>query len=1147
MKNIWRDIWIAANTPIKVPLLQAGTWAADSGTALISLADELRESQNSERIGAYASSLSSLLEILDLPFVRLTGGLLPFIPVAVEILKYLSKSIKQNPNLEICVAIVSQAAYLESFQQLLHKEVIPELSAEVLQASASQNTHNQILQLGNGIFIGNDELIFDIREAEKTIVCFHESILAVVFNEILSSRLLDLNLNIEQVDLLVEKVSRSAFRYMRRTLSEVGQTVPRLSSIIGGDWNQELRIYRSLDDYLVQEIAPRTSKQSIHNDWQIFNEYNIHDPEKPVIISDLYVPLKGVLKSPANIPSEGIISEDLSSTVIRLIKGEGKVILLQGDPGRGKSVFCKIFSDSIRREVHPIWTPILIKLSSIESLEYGFEEILERAVGWEFAHGNWLTDRNTRFLFILDGFDDLLLKQKKNQDLQDFLWRAKYFQDDCNRNPMEKGHRLIITSRPILLQGLQNNIPPDIDIIDIFPFDKEQQNQWIRNWGNIQGEDKSINFSEWLMNDQCPQTVRELAQEPLLLYLLAAMHRSGELGSEIFDGLKGKTEKISVYEKFVDWVLKYRRPEWLANSQEQIAARKRVLKEMGLCVVHSGTQTTSISIVENRLSEDAAAQEVLIRAKREIEVNPIRTSIVSFFFKSVPEHIEMGSEVNNIRKGSIEFIHSSFSEFLFAERLVDTFEDWVERRRGNKEGYYISDEIVSRQVYEMLGYGELTHEVVEFIIGITVKRFEIEDWSVLFDRLEAFYLSWSKGDFIELTNRFTQIPLELAQEFRSRGIFLGQRQVDIYTGLNVLIILFSLHRYAQQVEISTLPEVDDRLVFRPCGKKGIDNFDELRLQRVISYSDCLRPSAFSQIVGGFLQGANLSDIVLQRVNLSGANLFEADLSKSDFRRADLSGANLSKASLREAYLRGADLDRANLRQANLTRADLKRAYFVSANLSDANFTKADLGGADLRDAILFDSLLNDAVLPGVNLTDIQSDFGTRWLNVRGLHKANGVPENLKNNPQFSTAVELSEAVELLLRGDIETSRKIYRSVRRKAAESEKNISASLWNKLAWVSCLHGYRDGETLAAAEQAVNMEPGRGNYIDTLAVIYATHGRFKDAIEQLEKVFESSDFEELDKALVDRRKKWLALLREDINPFSEEELNLLLLEELE
>ncbi len=48
---------------------------------------------------------------------------------------------------------------------------------------------------------------------------------------------------------------------------------------------------------------------------------------------------------------------------------------------------------------------------------------------------------------------------------------------------------------------------------------------------------------------------------------------------------------------------------------------------------------------------------------------------------------------------------------------------------------------------------------------------------------------------------------------KRNGIKLGQRQVDIYAGLNVMILLLELHRYAQERD-----EFKEQMIFYPSGK-----------------------------------------------------------------------------------------------------------------------------------------------------------------------------------------------------------------------------------------------------------------------------------------------------------------------------------------
>lgn len=95
---------------------------------------------------------------------------------------------------------------------------------------------------------------------------------------------------------------------------------------------------------------------------------------------------------------------------------------------------------------------------------------------------------------------------------------------------------------------------------------------------------------------------------------------------------------------------------------------------------------------------------------------------------------------------------------------------------------------------------------------------------------------------------------------------------------------------------------------------------------------------------------DLSLLVLQRFDLSGANFHEAKLYKTNLHAANLFNANFSRANLNRAILRDTNLGRAYLSHADLEGADLRGADLSYAYLSKANLRGANLCGADLTGA-----------------------------------------------------------------------------------------------------------------------------------------------------------------------------------------------------
>jgi hypothetical protein len=168
--------------------------------------------------------------------------------------------------------------------------------------------------------------------------------------------------------------------------------------------------------------------------------------------------------------------------------------------------------------------------------------------------------------------------------------------------------------------------------------------------------------------------------------------------------------------------------------------------------------------------------------------------------------------------------------------------------------------------------------------------------------LNVWKISIFVGAMENLWMQHQQLCLRKDAATARAKIPIGVRQVDVYAGLNVMILLLELHRYAQSRD-----DLKDEIAFYLCGQKDTEGFDRFRLLRMIGYSHCVSFLAFLETVGQFLSRADLS-----RAKLSRANLSDADLSDADLSDADLNGAYLSRANLRGAYLRGAYLRGANL-------------------------------------------------------------------------------------------------------------------------------------------------------------------------------------------------------------------------------------------
>lgn len=293
-----------------------------------------------------------------------------------------------------------------------------------------------------------------------------------------------------------------------------------------------------------------------------------------------------------------------------------------------------------------------------------------------------------------------------------------------------------------------------------------------------------------------------------------------------------------------------------------------------------------------------------------------------------------------------------------------------------------------------------------------------------------------------------------------------------------------------------------------------------------------------RFAGVDFSGCALKNIDLEKADLKKTIFKEADLSKANIQGADLTEANLEQADLRSVNLQNANLQGANLKGADLRGANLSRANFQNANFEGANFQRANLRGTILNGSNLDNASFKDADLENAHLYDIRWTTKTMWFHVIGLHKAIGIPEDLTSKSSFKYSVALSRGLEKLKSNNFEEFRNLYKAVITQIDDVE--VVASLWNKFAWLSILYGYSNDESYEAAMKAVQLKE-RGNYHDTLGIIFALRNDLKSAIAELEKAHHSDDVRAWSSDFKQRREKWIRALQIGENPFTTEELDIL------
>ncbi|MGB3404773.1 MAG: pentapeptide repeat-containing protein [Microcoleaceae cyanobacterium] len=1133
MAKRWlKDFWTLLNTDVR-ELGLTGETVIEGTTSLIDLAGTLNEHQaDLPQLAAVIESVEPVIKILDSPMIAVVKDILPFGSIGISVLKACLQATQKDPTLSDCVVIVGQAAYLESFQYILNHLENSEENIALKQAAG--NLKLKVLMKAQSQRL--KELDLDQNTAKTTINSFHNSPLA----EALGNALTELFPNEDATAIFIERVARNTHYYIYETIASSADDIKPLAELFRMGGTKKLEQLNSIEKYLQREI--KTQPQT-----QVFNEAK---DGKKLSIDDIYVSMKAKTVD-KNGDSTGEMAFDLANWATEILNNlylntHKQVIFIQGEPGHGKSVFCRMYSDWVRRNLYPNWIPILIRLRDIQ-LQTQFRETLRQAlISYDFAANDdgWLTDDNIRYLFLLDGFDELVLSQQDGKGLEKFLDNVATFQREEGKNHR---HRILITGRPMALQGYEYSLPHNLNRVSIVPMDDDLQNQWLSRWQEYAGEAETEKLRSLIHNENCPKELQKLAREPLLLYLLAILARSDQFNPNVFNETKGIAVKIQIYTNLIDSVLEQQRTdrETGKNINEKLTGFKpkklrRLLSELALCITQTETERASVTAIKQVLDE---------KSEKAIDDLAKDNILAAFYLKTE----------TNTDKGSIEFIHKSFREFLTAERLQRSLKEWTDVRWDEdeeEEEPTIKNKELYQQIYDLLGYGILTKEIVEYLIELLKQR-ECFNFGVLAQRLQKFYLKWADGDFIEQITE--TLPQKKAQQLQEQKIEKGQRQVDIYTGLNIMILLLELHRYGKTLEDDSLKT---QLSFHPCGVKDTGNRDDERLLKVINYSNSIDEFPFDILLRQYFSHADLSYADLSYADLSYANLSHAHLSLADLSYANLSYANLSLADLSHAHLSHAHLSHAHLSDAILSHAILSHAILRGADLSyadlsDANLSHTNLSHTNLSHTNLSDVNLRSAKLFQTNLSNIRWRNTTLWDSAYHLYTAINIPDNLAEDLSFRAAVSLSQGYDLAQAGEIEAALQAYK----KAQEINPTLFIDLpfWQQLCWHGCLHGMAE-KVLFAGEKAIELQEDdkpidlREDHLEiscleSRGLARALTNNLTGALEDFQAAQKVSGCYyivndrryRMGSEAKQQRQKWITALEAGINPFTPEELEAL------
>ncbi len=369
---------------------------------------------------------------------------------------------------------------------------------------------------------------------------------------------------------------------------------------------------------------------------------------------------------------------DLLSKVKALIKDK-QVVLLTGDSGAGKSTLNRVLEKHLweNRKEPDDAIPLFISLPSIDKPE---QDLIAKALkkrGLSDFQIQKLKKENQRFIFILDGYDEI----RQTQNL--------YVSNSINKSEGWQGQMVISCRSEYLGQDYQSRFQPNPMLQDkdtlfqevvVEPFSKEESAHYLEKY--VKHNPTGWTVEEYLKAFSEQSNLKDLISNPFLLRVvleaLPYIEKKGKAVSAI-------QLRMNLYDQFVK--------QWFERNQQRLSTQSLtgVQKEVFRELYDDGFAQHGIGFVK----------ELAVHLYKENGGNPLveyslfkdKGSWKDAFFGREEENQLLREAWPLIRNGTeYRFIHKSLLEYFVARELLESFDECIastsSSRRGSNASVY---------------------------------------------------------------------------------------------------------------------------------------------------------------------------------------------------------------------------------------------------------------------------------------------------------------------------------------------------------------------------------------------------------------------------------------------------------------------------
>ncbi|BAY85549.1 pentapeptide repeat-containing protein [Calothrix parasitica NIES-267] len=910
--------------------------------------------------------ICTLAEVWEVPLGSAFYEVGIFARLTKNILGLLGRNKPFNRNEATWLAF--QAAYLQALEEvLIEEQSLSRLWWERELVPLGQEEINQ--QGGRNLFANASEkplqderlqdLIKNLREEKLTDVQAEEALLMVEYSSfveqisetavawLVANRVLEV-----EAELIIQRLKNKLLGHLIMVVSENATTLAQLQKFFElGNYvesNTPGSRHKS-DDYL--NIAKENYRANL-----------ITKLGEPLLmeyfsLKDIYVPLTGVPLTGNHQPV------DLMKWVVSQLDNLETITVIESESGYGKTSFCQVLAARIAQKLYPEWIPVNICLSDISRGD-NLQETLQSAFinNSEVDLSAWLNDSKTKCLLILDGLNELPNCADDKMSIAIFIQQIIDFQSQFS-------HKIILTSQSVALEDIFSKAASKLQRIKIQPWEQHDWKQWFANWSKVQSMKVAQKFFKFLKKNKAFSRkshflLADLVRQPLMLYLLAILHRDELLDDEI---LASATNPQITNTAVVLWKIYERLNQWLFGYPVRSISQK-LLASSASGHIHRTPEAINL-LTKNQHPQElieeiqAVALQFLHSGKKSIHLESISLKSINlkadynqlpvfYFSKEIYREKEkeyINSTMTNAQLPipKTRFSHSKFGEYLCAASIVNKLKALTKSSRNNYgETIFAIDSpcYVAENIYHLLGYGILTREIEELVIeGLRQEQKHKFSFELLCSRLLPFWYAYCSGRWLD-----EGIAHTAWSYFKKLDNPINVEQVNAAVGINIFLLLSACYR-------------ETKRTFSPCGNPSslIESHPQA-LTRLIAKTAVFHPDITRQRINEkSLTFLNLAKADLTEGMLSGVNFANTNLANVQLKDACLCGANLA-----DVNLTGADLTGANLANANLTNAKLTGANLTGANLLGINLDLVNLSNACLFQAIIAESQKETAVANG---------------------------------------------------------------------------------------------------------------------------------------------------------------------------------------